>query len=46
MMEKGGPFCKNVLEGDGQDANASIANWMGRFWQRTHEKSPQMPTQP
>jgi hypothetical protein len=40
MMEKGDSFCKNVLEEDGQDANASIADWMGRFWQRIHEKIP------
>jgi hypothetical protein len=25
---------------DGQDANASIANGMGHFWLRTHEKIP------
>jgi hypothetical protein len=39
-MEKGDSFCQNILEEDGQDSNASIDDWMGSFWQRTHEKIP------
>jgi hypothetical protein len=31
MMEKGDSFYKNVLEKGGQDANASIADWMSHF---------------
>jgi hypothetical protein len=39
MMEKRGFFCKNVLEEGGQDANASIADWMICFLEKEPMKN-------